>query len=308
MKWASRYDRDAVRDAYLKGTPPPQKPHATEERSLPALPKEEEKPQEKPQPIQSPKVHPTPRPAPLEKPAVQRPASPVDRRVLEQSPTSPKSVQSTASVSSPEKLPKAKGSRLGKLFGRKDKHAGPRSTTPLPDPLVRNLSTKDVSAPIQRSTSNTNGNGPSFPAKSPTPGKHGKQSFGTGTSSNEERAAQKAFSNFDAGPLQDMPAFVPEDSPTPSIRNQPTGKEDDGDVSPITPTRSNTMPDTAAPVSAPVVDRWAQIRKNAAERAKRNALEDHTATTATTRDTSVDDGDTSGEESKSRFQIRQNVY
>lgn len=313
MKWASNYDRDAIRDAYLKGTPPPQKPAGLEERSLPALPKEES--QEKPLPSPGPPTTPSPRPPPIEIPtayAAQRPTSPDERRAPPPaSATSPKSVQSANYVSSPEKLPKTKGSRLGKLFGRKgEKQGTSRSTTPVPEAPIRNVSSKDVSAPAQR-TLTTNGNGAAksssvavnethlsvVPAKDPVR----NDSFNTGTSSNEERTAKQVFSNFDAGPLSDMPAFVPEDSPEPSPsatahQNHRGVELEDGEVSPMTPTHQPPA-EPEQPASPVVVDRWAQIRKNAADRAKKSAFDDHTPTTSETRDTSVDDGDTSGEES-----------
>lgn len=316
MKWASKYDRDAIRDAYLKGTPPPQKANGSEERSLPALPREDSQDKPLPSPAPPKTTTPSPRPPPIDVPTVQgvqRPTSPVERRVQPPAAaTSPKSVESATSVSSPEKLPKTKGSRLGKLFGRKgDKQGTSRSTTPIPEPPSKNTSNKDVSAPIQV---NRIGNGNGITKSStvavnethlpPVPAKDNirSDSFATGTSSVEERTAKQVFSNFDGGPLADMPAFVPEDSPEPSIsgaHNPITNRGvelEDGEVSPMTPTHLSAS-EPEAPVS-PVMDRWAQIRKNAADRAKKNALDDHTTTTTDTRDTSVDDGDTSGEESK----------
>ncbi|KAE8321729.1 hypothetical protein BDV39DRAFT_8954 [Aspergillus sergii] len=76
---------------------------------------------------------------------------------------------------------------------------------------------------------------------------------------NERTAADSEFSRFDQGPLVEQPAFVPEDSP-------------------VSDTFSEKKPVDSAPVEAkdevstspqsnPSHDRWAQIRKNAAERA-----------------------------------------
>ena len=298
MKWASKYDRDAIRDAYLKGT------------QMAGGAKGE--PQEKPLPNPKPQATTMPpRPAPVEVPAaqaVQRPTSPVERRAPPAPATSPKSVQSMASLSSPEKLPKTKGSRLGKLFTRKsDKQSVSRSTTPVPEPPIKSVSTRDVSALVQRNVT-VSGNGaakspslaisvthlPPVPTKDPVR----NDSFATGTSSYEERTSKQVFSNFGAGPLADMPAFVPDDSPEPS----PSGVQhatahngvdlEDGEISPMTPTHQS-QPEAEPPVS-PVMDRWAQIRKNAADRAKKN----ENTTIAETRATTVDDGDTSGEESR----------
>lgn len=301
MKWASKYDRDTIRDAYLKGTP--QMTNGAEERSLPALPKEEL--QEKPFSNPVPQATTRSRSAPIGIPTAQRPASPVGRRAPPVSTTSPKSVQSAISVSSLERLPKTKGSRLGKMFGRKgDKQGTSRSTTPVPESPIKSASTSVL---VQR---NLNGNGaakssspavneihpPTVPAKDLLR----NDSFATGTSSNEERAARQVFSNFDAGPLTDMPAFAPEDSPEPSLSgvqhaNAHNGVDpEDGEISPMTPT--NQSQSEREPPASP--DRWAQIRKNAADRVKKSTFDDNTTTTTETRATTVDDGDTSGEESR----------
>ncbi|KAK3310651.1 uncharacterized protein B0T15DRAFT_44732 [Chaetomium strumarium] len=84
--------------------------------------------------------------------------------------------------------------------------------------------------------------------------------------------AKTEFSRFDQGPLVDQPAFVPEDD-----------SEDDDDATPPpiarhspripSPPVPEPAEEEAAPPPAPVAraidpqDRWAQIRKNAAERA-----------------------------------------
>jgi hypothetical protein len=101
---------------------------------------------------------------------------------------------------------------------------------------------------------------------------------------NERAMADREFSSFDQGPLLDQPAFVP--------------------VSPVLP--EQTARDIVTPVKAPgkteeptsisPQDRWAQIRKNAAERAGAGLDE---APSRTSQAEKTDDGDTSGEESKS---------
>ena len=112
----------------------------------------------------------------------------------------------------------------------------------------------------------------------------------------EAREADHEFSRFDQGPLTDQPAFVPDESdaetedavPPPIARNRsPTA---DVPISPIEETAEGAKP-------APVQDRWAQIRKNAAERAaKRQSEEQSRGGQSKTTD---GDDDTSGEESKS---------
>jgi len=112
-------------------------------------------------------------------------------------------------------------------------------------------------------------------------------SFVTQTKSNEERTT-KHFSKFEAGPLADMPAFVPEDSREPS----PTAQLEDEDK-----VISSPVSEPEPQVSSLVVDRWALNRKKAADRVKNNGFDDPTATSSGTRITNTDDGDTSGEES-----------
>jgi hypothetical protein len=107
---------------------------------------------------------------------------------------------------------------------------------------------------------------------------------------NDAREANHAFSSFDQGPLDDVPAFVPEspraseDSeaamPPPIQRVRPDG--DDG-------------AELTKEVSPVVSDRWAQIRKNAAERAARQSEEQSRG--GYSAKTDGDDGETSGEES-----------
>ncbi|KAJ5299485.1 hypothetical protein N7476_011042 [Penicillium atrosanguineum] len=108
---------------------------------------------------------------------------------------------------------------------------------------------------------------------------------------NERNAADQEFSKFDQGPLVDQPAFVPEESPlTPAI---PAAAEVE------TPkTLANGHGQKPALISqekalAEENDRWAQIRKNAAERAAATSEEPETRTSQSER---TDEGDTSGEE------------
>lgn len=106
---------------------------------------------------------------------------------------------------------------------------------------------------------------------------------------NDAREARQAFSNFDQGPLEDVPAFVPD---SPSI------SEDS--AAPPNISRSHQPEDTTSPLtqeSSPPQDRWAQIRKNAAERAAVRQSEEQSHGGQSLK-TDGDDGETSGEESK----------
>jgi hypothetical protein len=115
---------------------------------------------------------------------------------------------------------------------------------------------------------------------------------------NEANAADQEFSKFDQGPLVDQPAFVPEDSPVEET--QP--KED---VLPKSPTNGNghshdVKPEVATePQSGRFTsteDRWAQIRKNAAERREATSATSDEPEVRTSQSERTDEGDTSGEE------------
>ena len=132
--------------------------------------------------------------------------------------------------------------------------------------------------------------------------------------SSEQRQADDEFPKFDQGPLSEQPAFVPEDSPkrdattphteTPNVSRpstaEPVGAHYDP---PITkggayePSVSSHVTDEERPNG--VEDRWAQIRKNAAERARQNS-DDQVTAGRKSADT-AGDGEDSGEESKYLF-------
>lgn len=126
----------------------------------------------------------------------------------------------------------------------------------------------------------------------------------------EAEEANAEFSRFDRGPLADQPAFVPDES----------GEEEEDDAAPppiarkpsrspvSAPRQGSKLPvkravETEAEMAQPssqsgavVQDRWAQIRKNAAERAaQRQGFADRS--TAPPTKASDADEDTSGEES-----------
>ncbi|KKA25592.1 Morphogenesis protein (Msb1) [Rasamsonia emersonii CBS 393.64] len=107
---------------------------------------------------------------------------------------------------------------------------------------------------------------------------------------NEKAMADREFSSFDQGPLADQPAFVPADSPvspvspvSSKITEQPAGRDIETPTNPPAKTELSSMSPH---------DRWAQIRKTAAERAA--AFDE--APSRTSQAERTDDGDTSGEE------------
>ncbi|KAL8774820.1 MAG: hypothetical protein Q9209_000759 [Squamulea sp. 1 TL-2023] len=113
-------------------------------------------------------------------------------------------------------------------------------------------------------------------------------------SSKAQRAAEGENDRFDQGPV-DQPAFVPADSPAPSTRAAtrtatPTEQR--------LPSRVSSESEEERPPS-PAQDRWAQIRKNAAERAAAAAAqqkEEQARRVSGVERTDDGDGDTSGEE------------
>jgi hypothetical protein len=143
----------------------------------------------------------------------------------------------------------------------------------------------------------------------------------------EQRDADREFSRFDQGPLDDVPAFVPESTPGSSVRGISPMPQQTEFVHPLPAARAPIAPPPAlpsAPVSkpapvpvpepepvaapvpeeqpaSPAPDRWAQIRKNAAERAQRmnqqqeESRRSHSQSGRTDK-TDGDEGDTSGEE------------
>lgn len=105
---------------------------------------------------------------------------------------------------------------------------------------------------------------------------------------NDAHEANQEFSKFDQGPLDDVPAFIP-DSARESVVS-------DVAASPISPREHVPVEDAAATQeAAPAGDRWAQIRKNAAERAAQRQSEEQSRG-GYSQKTDGEDGETSGEE------------
>lgn len=119
--------------------------------------------------------------------------------------------------------------------------------------------------------------------------------------------ANAEFSRFDQGPLADQPAFIPDqseeeegdDAAPPPIARKPSPSSIPAARQALKPVKRVTEPEAAQsspPPAAIVQDRWAQIRKNAAERAaQRQGLADRPA--APPVKPADGDEDTSGEES-----------
>jgi len=122
---------------------------------------------------------------------------------------------------------------------------------------------------------------------------------------NEREHADREFSTFDQGPLLDQPAFVAPDTPPRSaflapaeeISRPPVSVHSGRSYQQSENSRIEEEDEGAAEIQHQQInpqDRWAQIRKNAADRAARQ----EEPTTRSRTETRTDDGDTSGEESE----------
>lgn len=126
---------------------------------------------------------------------------------------------------------------------------------------------------------------------------HDSQQSLSGVDSHEKRQAEKEFSSFDQGPLVDQPVMLPQESPDERGSSEFATPAETG----MHPVTQDTVHDDASEKSielarevSPLQDRWAQIRKNAAERAARLSEEQ----SKPVQTVNSDEGDTSGEESK----------
>lgn len=122
-----------------------------------------------------------------------------------------------------------------------------------------------------------------------------------GSHAYEQQQADQAFSSFDQGPMEDMPAFVPEDSDN-EVEISGTKVHQVEPTKPITPVQyggqARESEDSMEPSqqTSPQQDRWAQIRKNAAERAARLSEEQILRSRSQSQSQRTDEGETSGEE------------
>ena len=180
---------------------------------------------------------------------------------------------------------------LGRRLSAIGRKKTPPASTPTSPPIP------DVEEPL-----------PAPPA--PFKEQHDSQASLSRVDTNEQRRADNEFHTFDQGPV-DQPAFVPQD--TEDSPRRPSFVPDDltdGPSRVSTPEhgahydpplgRGQYEPSVSSEerprTPSPPQDRWAQIRKNAAERAGR-ASEDHHKRQISQDKT--DDGEDSGEESES---------
>lgn len=356
MKWANRYDKDTIREAYLAngmaGRGEGQQPDRGRGLGQATMQSNGllghgiyEEPESSPSLRPSPSLRSTAedRRAEMTSPA---PASPEDRRsaMASPSPASPERGRLTpaprgseahsmeirrnemispvpAEGDSPKqnkKLHKGEKKNGGfrKLFGRgrrtskvpdeapdfgpaplradtpQQMSSGPQTPQPVPSPVARNpvnfASPEQALVNDAEPTHNPSNHSNSF---------HEAESR-IGTADAEQ--ADQEFSRFDQGPLDDQPAFTPENdeeedatpSPIRQIQSVPQEPEPEPEAAPEAAPEATTeaAPEAApepaperrkprgrpprlpvapsGPQTAPAIERWAQIRKNAASRAQ----------------------------------------
>lgn len=326
-------------DRELPALPPKAQQSVKEQQSTPAAPPPPTTPPQRP--LERPVSDSTlPSASFDEKPAldssVQHPA--FRQQAPQISPESSKTPSPEAgSKTSPHKLQKKGGGGLKKLFARKKETGAiksklpvavgggqpiqfpkasdrasavqsPTDTDPLPDeePSRPSYQEQDIPHPEPRVTAN----------ESPPYRGHHSESSRIGTA--EQLEANREFSRFDQGPLEDVPAFVPEDTAddTPTERSpMPEIQQFHPRATDIHPSAHDTHDETPFETPAeepqqnldsvseasddyqqtvPVTNHWARIRKNAAERAQR--LSEEQSGRSRSQSARTDDGETSGEE------------
>ncbi|KAI1761771.1 DUF1708-domain-containing protein [Hypoxylon sp. FL1150] len=357
LKWANKYDKEAIREAYLgnafagRGTSQISlqsdypgtngvaanggglKPDTSERVPSPAPPQQLPEPEPK-SPLQTPSPAPVPVPEKLaalhpaersEPTGRNSPLPPTPREeasleaarenMISPEPSSPES-KKHKKLQKDEKRTGPGGFR--KLFGRKNRQsklpenaaadvngmlaadstqapAAARAPSPAPviqhpEPVPVEAPTEPVfEAPVERPEERT----PTQTPVTPTPA---RQTYDPSVDDNLSRVdtadaaeANQAFSRFDQGPLLDQPAFIPDDeqsidsaAPPPIARHPSHHREVEEDDEAGAPSPS-----------VPMQDRWAAIRKNAADRAARQSEEQSRGAYSKTTD---GDDDTSGEE------------
>lgn len=337
MKWANRYDKEAIREAYLANNEAGRglgqatmhrhdlddgRPTATSKsnshplrQQLPTPPAEVDTPPQADSPTPTPAAAPFP-PSPgldngndtseqaaevalpegVESPAVlpiQRPESSIDQQhMISPDPQDMRSPTPDQKEKHNKPKKEKKEGGLRKLFSRKKKPA------PQEVHANRSASPADTLSSLQPGGATFGRRFSGFQQNAPSTADHNQAGEHTGdgevtplqpfrsyeqsghetisrVDTDDAHEANLEFSNFDQGPLEDQPAFVPEDTPRDSM----VQKED-------------AIGEELTKELSPVQDRWAQIRKDSATRSRQSEEQSRGATSTVT----GDDGETSGEE------------
>ncbi|KAI1104600.1 DUF1708-domain-containing protein [Jackrogersella minutella] len=355
MKWANKYDKEAIREAYLgnafagrgisqtslqlpshpatDGLAPNGnglKPDVTGRAPSPAVVPAPAEPEKKAPVVHTPATTPPPAPEkkveppqpihPAERPEPTGRNSPLPPTPHEENPEAARENMLSPVPSSPEskkhkklhKDEKKVSSGFRKLFGRnknRQSKVPENATTDVngllavePSQTTRSASPAPVAQQPQPTALEPTLEAPADRPEDRTPTQTpvtpvAQRSYDPSIDDNLSRVdtaeaaeAHQEFSRFDQGPLMDQPAFVPDDdqsvdsaAPPPIARhpsNHPPIEEDEEDEGAPSP-------------SVPMQDRWAAIRKNAADRAQRQSEEHSRGAYSKTTD---GDDDTSGEE------------
>ncbi|KAL8400152.1 hypothetical protein RB594_000527 [Gaeumannomyces avenae] len=353
MKWANKYDKDAIKEAYLANN---NTGRGMSQANLHANGHAEHDEDERPPPPtkspslmpQSPSsaVPPSPmlrnqddmsthgRGSPLPPPKERQPSIELARHTT----MSPEPNLSPDSKKHQKKLHKEKDKAasggLRKLFGRKNRqsklpdHAaadlngmlaqdGQKNSVEVPAPQEW-AAPKSPEPPIswtgaamspaeQRDEDRTpRAHTPSTPTRPPVaqstpvrqePEPHHEASVDNTSpvDTHDAAEAREEFSRFDQGPL-DAPAFIPESDEEDDVTPPPIARETSRVAEKPVRAPVNVPISPVSPVSPvpPALDRWAQIRKNAADRAAQRQSEEQSQGGFSK--TTDGDGDTSGEE------------
>lgn len=207
-----------------------------------------------------------------------------------------------AAYQGPQMKPNYQATAPPQSLGRRLSHMGPKKTPPASTPTSPPIPDADEPLPV-----------PHAPFKD----QYDSQASLSRVDTNEQRHADNGFQSFDQGPV-DQPAFVPQD--TEESPRRPSFVPDDATDGPsrlTTPDRgahfdppigrgqyepSVSSEEDRPRTPSPPQDRWAQIRKNAAERAGRPGDGNHGNHGRQPSEAKTEDGEESGDESE--FQVQ----
>lgn len=354
MKWATQYDKQAVRDAYLAdssaGRGQSNGHLAVNGDDRPAVPEKERSPSMRPQASMTMPMSLTPQHDDEEahmrfsEKAIEAPrdAHPAERSMTSPVPPpknefvqmpretmmSPEPLEASPESKKRGKLHKEKEKEktggFRKLFGRKNRssklpenaaeelHSMMKSPEPEPEPeperprpIQRPVAPapppveprrEEPPTPEPRSLSIQPTPVVTPPAKNiPEPTYEPSMPDAMSRVDTEDaREAHQEFSRFDQGPLMEQPAFVPDSDDESDDATPPPIQRHAREVPTLVSIPAPPSPEEIKP--APVGDRWAQIRKNAAERAAAQRQSEEQSRGGYSKTTDGDDDTSGGEE------------
>lgn len=320
MKWANKYDKDTIREAYLAnsmagrglgqstmqshglmGNGVPEEPSAQPSPSIRS--RAEDRGHDMMSPVPASERG---RDSPLPPPAHDEPADSFDmarEQMMSPEPAAGDSPRQKKKLHKEEK----KGGGFRRLFGRNRRASKVPDADETPIDMATFLAGERAAAtpepvapqtPVRADTPQQQTPREEAPREQVAMSPRSPQDFDDVESPHEDVSrvntaeadeANDEFSRFDQGPLVDQPAFIPDDD----------GDDDDDDATPppIQRHRSPVAPEPEAvpeppaepqrrgkprprpimqsnePQQAPAIERWAQIKKNAAERARQQQEE-----------------------------------